>query len=61
MLNFLAHLVEAMRAYMAQHPLSIHFLSSVWYHNFNWKDFFSRTIRAISTKLGRKHSLGMGF
>jgi len=45
-----------MRAYaMAQRP------SSVRRQCFPLNDFFSRTTRPISTKLGRKHAWGMGF
>jgi len=44
-----------MRAYaIAQHP------SSIQCQLYPLNDFFSRTTRPISTRLGRKHSRGMG-
>jgi len=48
-----------MRAYaMAQRP-SVH-RPSVGRQLFPLNDFFSRTTRPITTKLGRKHAWGMG-
>jgi len=34
---------------------------SVWHELFDLNNFFSRTTRPISTKLGRKHAWGWGF
>jgi len=38
----------------------MHGMSSVWRQLFPLNDFFSRTTRPISTKLGRKHAWGWG-
>jgi len=56
---YLAHLVEG-HENLCHGATSVVRPLSVRRQLFPWNDFFSRTTRPISTKLGMKHTLGMG-
>jgi len=48
------------RSYELMSWCSVCHLLSIWRQLYPLKDFFTRTTRPISTKLGREHAWGMG-